>query len=46
MKCLDVDIALPKIVSNEKVDKFIKSLDIGNVSQISSYLECHAQLLV
>ena len=37
VKCLDVDIALPKITSNEKIDKFIKGLDIGNISQISNY---------
>ena len=37
VKCLDVDIALPKITSNEKIDKFIKGLDIENILQISNY---------
>jgi hypothetical protein len=34
IKCLDSDITLPKIASDLKVDKFVKSLDIGQVSLI------------
>ena len=34
MKCKDFEVSLPKIVSDSKVDKFIKSLDIGAVSQL------------
>ena len=37
IKCMDAEIALPKIVSDLKVDHFIKSLDIGHVCQISNY---------
>lgn len=32
LKCMDTVIALPKIVSDLKVDHFAKSLDIGHVS--------------
>ena len=35
MKCLGVDVELSlSLVSEEKIDKFVKSLDIGSVSQI------------
>ena len=34
---MDRDIALPKIVTDLKVDQFVKSLDIGHVCQISNY---------
>ena len=34
---MDTDIALPKIVSDFKVDHFVKSLDIGHVCHISNY---------
>jgi len=37
LKCMDTNIALPKIVSDLKVDYFVKSLDIGHVCQISNY---------
>ena len=37
LKCMDTNIALPKIVSDLKVDHFVKSLDIGHVCQISNY---------
>ena len=36
-KCMGTNIALPKIVSDLKVDYFVKSLDIGHVCQISNY---------
>ena len=36
IKCLDAEIALPN-VSDLKVDHFVKSLDIGDVCQISQY---------
>ena len=32
-----MDIALPKIASNEKVYRFVKNLNIGNISKISNY---------
>ena len=35
MKCLGVDLRLPKLsFSDDNVDKFVKSLDIGHVTQI------------
>lgn len=34
---MDAEIALPKIISDLKVDQFLKSLDIGHVCQISNY---------
>ena len=35
MKCLGVDLRLPKLsVSDESVDRFVKSLDIGHVTQL------------
>lgn len=35
IKCLGINLRLPKaMLSNEKVDKFVKSLDIGHVTQI------------
>lgn len=37
LKCMDTNIALPKIVSDLQVDYFVKSLDIGHVCQISNY---------
>ena len=37
LKCMDTNIALPNIVSDLKVDHFVKSLDIGHVCQISNY---------
>ena len=37
LKCMGTNIALPKIVSDLKVDYFVKSLDIGHVCQISNY---------
>lgn len=37
LKCMDTSIALPKIVSDLKVDYFVKSFDIGHVCQISNY---------
>ena len=39
LKCMGTNIALPKIVSDLKVDYFVKSLDIGCVCQISNYPE-------
>ena len=32
-----VNVSLPRIVSDEKVDKFVKSLDIGHVCKIPNY---------
>ena len=32
--CLEVDPQLPNILSNYAVDKFVKSLDIGTITQI------------
>lgn len=37
LKCMDTNIALPKIVLDLKVDYFVRSFDIGHVSQISNY---------
>lgn len=37
IKCLGTFISLPKIVCDSKVDTFVKSLDIGDVCQISYY---------
>ena len=35
MKCAGVDMRVPlNHISNENIDKFVKSLDIGNVNQI------------
>ena len=34
IRCLDSDISLPKIASDHKVDRFVKGLDIGQVSLI------------
>ena len=35
MKCLGVDLRLPKLsVSDESVDRFVKSLDIGHITQL------------
>ena len=34
---LNLDISIPRIVSDEKVDGFVKSLDIGHVSPIPNY---------
>ena len=34
IRCLDSDISLPKIASDLKVDRFVKGLDIGQVSLI------------
>lgn len=34
---MDTNIALPKIVLDLKVDYFVRSFDIGHVSQISNY---------
>ena len=35
MKCLGVDLRLPKLsLSDESVDRFAKSLDIGHVTQL------------
>ena len=35
MKCLGVDLRLPKpSVSDESVDRFVKSLDIGHITQL------------
>ena len=40
MKCSQVDISLPKIVSDLKVDRLVKSLDIRHVSQIPGLFWC------
>lgn len=37
IKCCDAEISLPKIVSDFKVDRFVKSLDIGTLSPIPNY---------
>ena len=37
LRCMDANIALPKVVSDLKVDHFVKSLDIGHVCQIANY---------
>lgn len=37
LKCMDTTITLPKIVSDLKVDHFVKSLDIGHVCQIPNH---------
>jgi len=37
IKHKDITISLPKIVSDSKVDSFVKSLDIGYVCQIPRY---------
>ena len=37
IKCVGVNISVPRIVSDEKVKKFVKSLDIGHVSEIPNY---------
>lgn len=37
IKCAGVNISVPRIVSDEKVEKFVKSLDIGHVSEIPNY---------
>ena len=37
IKCPGVNISVPRIVSDEKVEKFVKSLDIGHVSEIPNY---------
>lgn len=34
MKCVDFEMSLPKLVSDLKVDMFVKSVDIGAVSQL------------
>lgn len=35
MKCLGVDLRLSKLsVSDESVDRFVKSLDIGHITQL------------
>ena len=36
-KCAGANISLPRIISDERVDKFVKSLDIGHVCEIPSY---------
>ncbi len=38
VKCAGGNIYLPRIFSNEGVDKFVKSKDIGHVSEIPNYL--------
>ena len=37
IKCAGVNISVKRIVSDEKVEKFKKSLDIGHVSEIPNY---------
>ena len=37
IKCPGVNISVPRIVSDKKVEKFVKSLDIGHVSEIPNY---------
>ena len=37
ISCGGLHISLPRILSDEKVDKFVKSLDIGHVSEIPNY---------
>lgn len=37
IKCPGVNISVPRIVSDEKVEKFVKSLDRGHVSEIPNY---------
>ena len=34
MKCLGIDVELLLSLVSEEIDKFVKSLDIGSVSQI------------
>jgi len=36
-KCMETTITLPKIVSDHRVDQFVKQLDIGSVCQIANY---------
>ena len=38
ISCGGLHISLPRIMSDEKVDKFVKSLDKGYVSEIPNYL--------
>ena len=41
MKCLGVDLRLPKLsVSDESVDRFVKSLDIGHITQLPGVFKC------
>ena len=35
--CGGVNVSVPRIVSDEKVEKFVKHLDIGHVSEIPNY---------
>ena len=37
IKCVGVNISVPSIVSVEKVDKFVKSLDISHISEIPNF---------
>lgn len=37
IKCVGVNISVPHIVSDEKLDKFVNSLHIGHVSEIPNY---------
>ena len=37
IKCPGVNISVPRIVSDEKAEKFVKSLDIGHVSEFPNY---------
>ncbi|PFX26930.1 hypothetical protein AWC38_SpisGene8401 [Stylophora pistillata] len=37
VKCAGVNVTIPRIASDEKVDKFVKSLDIGHVCEIPNY---------
>ncbi|XP_078372353.1 uncharacterized protein LOC144656016 [Oculina patagonica] len=37
VKCAGGNIYLPRIFSDERVDKFVKSLDVGHVSEIPNY---------
>ena len=37
LKCININISLPKIVSDLNVDDFVKSLDTGHVCQIANY---------
>lgn len=37
VKCAGVNVTIPRIASDEKIDKFVKSLDIGHVCAIPNY---------
>ena len=37
VKCAGFNLCIPRIASDEKVDRFVKSLDIGHVCEIPNY---------